>query len=101
LNSNPVVETLANAGTGSGLILEQSPIACSSRASGGKHYTSNFRSPHPSGCNFLMADGSAKFILETIDSRTYSYSTAPTQPPLYGLYQQLSTRGGSEPAAVP
>lgn len=30
-----------------------------------------FRSRHPNGCNFLMADDSVKFLLEGIDEQTY------------------------------
>jgi prepilin-type processing-associated H-X9-DG protein len=33
---------------------------------------SNFRSDHPSGCSFLMCDGSVQFINENIDMATYT-----------------------------
>ncbi|HEY2841357.1 MAG TPA: DUF1559 domain-containing protein [Pirellulales bacterium] len=110
LNTNPVIETLAQAGSGSGLIIEQNPAACTSAVNGGQHMVSNFRSPHPSGGNFLLADGSTRFILETIDfGPTYLVrgltmggpKLTGTVPAPTGLYQQLSTRGGGEPAAVP
>ena len=52
----------------------------------GYHVTSNFRSDHPGGCNFLMADGSVQFINETIDLL---------------LYQQLSTINGGEIVVLP
>ena len=39
--------------------------------SAGSSYASNFRSDHPGGCNFLMADGSATFIPESTDMVIY------------------------------
>jgi prepilin-type processing-associated H-X9-DG protein len=53
---------------------------------GGPHMTPNFRSDHPGGGNFLMADGSVHFVVEEIDML---------------LYQQLSTMAGAEVANVP
>jgi prepilin-type N-terminal cleavage/methylation domain-containing protein len=35
------------------------------------HYLHNFSSRHPSGTQFLAADGSAKLLAETIDTATY------------------------------
>jgi len=35
--------------------------------------TWGFRSNHPGGANFALADGSVRFIVETIDHRTYQY----------------------------
>jgi prepilin-type processing-associated H-X9-DG protein len=37
----------------------------------GKNSASNFRSNHPGGCNFLMADGSAAFLNESIAMLVY------------------------------
>ena len=34
---------------------------------GGPHYTSNFRSDHPSGGQFAFADGSVRLVLEAMD----------------------------------
>jgi prepilin-type N-terminal cleavage/methylation domain-containing protein/prepilin-type processing-associated H-X9-DG protein len=53
---------------------------------GGPHLTPNFRSDHPGGGNFLMADGAVRFVREEIDLL---------------LYQQLSTMAGGEVAEVP
>jgi prepilin-type N-terminal cleavage/methylation domain-containing protein/prepilin-type processing-associated H-X9-DG protein len=64
---------------------------------------------HPGGANFAMADGSVKFIKDTVSTWPFNPSTAlPTnvtvdgngiysvaQPGL-GVYQALSTRGGGE-----
>jgi len=35
------------------------------------HRIPNFRSDHPGGANFLMADGSVHFIAESIDMADY------------------------------
>jgi len=53
---------------------------------GGSHLTSNFRSDHSGGGNFLMADGSVHFVTEDINMLTY---------------QQLSTIQGGEIAELP
>jgi prepilin-type N-terminal cleavage/methylation domain-containing protein/prepilin-type processing-associated H-X9-DG protein len=44
---------------------------CKPSYDGGKHSVSNFRSDHPEGCNFLMADGSVDFLKENIDIPSY------------------------------
>lgn len=46
----------------------------------------NFSSHHPSGTQFLSADGSVRLIAETIDT---------------SLYHALCTRAGNEPASLP
>jgi prepilin-type processing-associated H-X9-DG protein len=38
---------------------------------GGRHSTANFRSDHPGGGQFLFADGSARYIADSIDMATY------------------------------
>ncbi len=45
-----------------------------------------FKSKHPGGVNFCMADGSGQFLSETID---------------YKLYNQLGTRAGGEAVSLP
>jgi len=45
-----------------------------------------FKSRHPSGCNFVMGDGSVRFISETLD---------------YKLFNELGTRAGGEPVTPP
>ena len=52
----------------------------------GVHATPNFRSDHSGGCQFLFADASVHFILESIDMLTY---------------QQLSTAMGNETVVIP
>jgi prepilin-type processing-associated H-X9-DG protein len=46
--------------------------------------SSNFRSSHPGGGNFLLADGSVQFISDSID---------------FGIYRAMSTISGSESIA--
>lgn len=43
---------------------------------GGPHWVTNFRSLHPGGANFLLADGRVQFVSESIDMAVYrAYST--------------------------
>ncbi len=44
---------------------------CRSSLDGGPNFTSNYRSDHPGGCNFLMADSSVAFLSESIDLAAY------------------------------
>jgi prepilin-type processing-associated H-X9-DG protein len=52
----------------------------------GQHRTSNFRSDHPGGCNFLFGDGSVHFLQDDIDM---------------SVYRSLSTHAGSEIVEIP
>jgi len=45
-----------------------------------------FKSRHAGGCNFLLGDGSVRFISQTIDPKTYTY---------------LGTRNDAQPASLP
>jgi prepilin-type N-terminal cleavage/methylation domain-containing protein/prepilin-type processing-associated H-X9-DG protein len=44
---------------------------CKPSYEGGTHAASNFRSDHPGGCNFLMADSSVAFMEEGVDMTVY------------------------------
>jgi len=82
MNKNPVTESYIHTPD---LNAPNPKIACadsrgapftyvdSSGAAGspGNHYASNFRGDHPGGCNFLMADGSATFLAESIAMDVY------------------------------
>ncbi len=74
-----------------------------------------FRSCHPGGANFLMAEGSVRFLQQSIDAVNYipqggappkTILTVGTNPhwmqlgPI-GVYQALSTRAGGEAATAP
>jgi prepilin-type N-terminal cleavage/methylation domain-containing protein/prepilin-type processing-associated H-X9-DG protein len=44
---------------------------CKDSTNGGKNRLSNYRSDHPGGCNFLIADGSVTFLNEDINMVSY------------------------------
>jgi hypothetical protein len=44
---------------------------CKASFDGGQHSASNFRSDHPGGCNFLIADASITFLGEDIDMTAF------------------------------
>jgi prepilin-type processing-associated H-X9-DG protein len=44
---------------------------CTCSLNGGPHTTANFRSDHPGGVQFLLADGSVQFIGQAIDITVY------------------------------
>ncbi|MCC6493528.1 MAG: DUF1559 domain-containing protein, partial [Pirellulales bacterium] len=44
---------------------------CKASYEGGKHSVSNYRSDHPGGANFVLADASVRFINESIDMAAY------------------------------
>jgi len=63
LNKTPVTDTSLDIGT---------VFDCRSFRQGGKHTTSNFRSNHRGGANFLFADGHVQFLNESINLNVYS-----------------------------
>lgn len=107
LNQNPTVETIIDdnimyggGATGTGDDCTGTfPFPPNNNTSSDR--TSNFRSDHPGGGNFLMCDGSVRFISEGIAFLMPVYNTSTrlwTQP---GPYQALSTPQGNEPNANP
>jgi len=94
MNKNPVTRAAPD---GNKLELAKNSDACFSNrlapvlprpggGSTGPHTTPNFRSDHPGGCQFLMADGSVQFLQEQMD---------------IFAYRGLSTRAGGETTSVP
>lgn len=79
MNKNPVTHSMADQRPGK-------ISDCRASFDGGPHFTSNFRSAHSSGVHFLMADGSAQWVNETID---------------LAVYQALSTMGAGDIATIP
>lgn len=57
---------------------------------------SSASSAHPGGVNALMADGSVRFIKETIDSTPLDRSHAFVRGVPVGVWQRLATRNGGE-----
>jgi prepilin-type N-terminal cleavage/methylation domain-containing protein/prepilin-type processing-associated H-X9-DG protein len=77
MNKNPVTESFIDANA---LTSPNPKVACTDSRGApytypggqtGSSYASNFRGDHPGGCNFLMADGSATFLPESIDLLLY------------------------------
>jgi prepilin-type N-terminal cleavage/methylation domain-containing protein/prepilin-type processing-associated H-X9-DG protein len=77
LNKRPVTDSLHDV---------SATFNCNTSFQGGPHWVSNFRSYHPGGGMFLFADGSVRFISQTIDMDNY---------------RGLSTIQGSEIVIVP
>lgn len=77
MNKKPVTATMVSS-------LEW--FNCKSSAKGGPHSTSNFRSDHTGGCNFLTVDGAVRFFRQGVDMQ---------------VYRALSTLRGGELAEFP
>ncbi len=76
MNKNPVTDTFLSMGQytsdyGKFLSATGGTHYCAASYEGGQHSVSNYRSDHPGGCNFVMADGSVTFLNETIDMTAY------------------------------
>jgi prepilin-type N-terminal cleavage/methylation domain-containing protein/prepilin-type processing-associated H-X9-DG protein len=74
MNKNPVTDTFLDFvqfGTDYGKFKSVPDHYCHASFEGGSHSVSNFRSAHPGGCNFLMADGAVTFLSESIDMASY------------------------------
>jgi prepilin-type processing-associated H-X9-DG protein len=74
MNKNPVTESFVSMSQyGPDTVAHKNNPNHYCRASfeGGQHASSNFRSDHNGGCNFLMADGSVAFLSEDINMTAY------------------------------
>ena len=56
-----------------------------------------FGSLHPGGANFCLADGSVRFISETIEHRPVYNATGAGPAVQFGLYQRLMCRDDGQP----
>jgi prepilin-type N-terminal cleavage/methylation domain-containing protein len=77
LNKNPVTSTVHD-------VDGNNKFDCRASWEGGPHIVSNFRSFHDGGAFFLLADGSVKWVAETIEMRAYRGMSAiadSDQPP--------------------
>jgi prepilin-type N-terminal cleavage/methylation domain-containing protein/prepilin-type processing-associated H-X9-DG protein len=86
MNKYPVVETMANQAFLDASTPTELAKNCKLSTQGGLHTTSNFRSDHPSGCHFLLADGSVSFLQQQMD---------------IDIYRALSSRAGGETVSAP
>ena len=73
MNKFPVTDSYIEYGS---YISKNPKVACAATdasvtGTAGSNSASNYRSDHPGGCNFLMADGSVTFLNESIDLLTY------------------------------
>jgi prepilin-type N-terminal cleavage/methylation domain-containing protein len=74
MNKYPVTDTFLDMGqytSDYGKFLTTSNHYCAASYEGGRHSVSNYRSDHPGGCNFVVADGSVTFLSESIDMTAY------------------------------
>jgi prepilin-type N-terminal cleavage/methylation domain-containing protein/prepilin-type processing-associated H-X9-DG protein len=58
-------------------------------------------SRHPGGVNMGLADGSVRFISETIDTGNLAVGQPNSGPSRYGVWGALGSKAGGEPAYVP
>lgn len=77
INKRPVTNTMQ---------VTAGALDCRSSRNGGPHMTSNFRSDHPQGAQFLLCDGSVRFLREDIEM---------------AVYRCLSTVAEGEPVTFP
>jgi prepilin-type N-terminal cleavage/methylation domain-containing protein/prepilin-type processing-associated H-X9-DG protein len=74
MNKRPVTDSFLDFGqygTDHVTLAANPNLYCKASFEGGKHSVSNFRSEHPGGCNFLMADASVTFLNEDINIAAY------------------------------
>lgn len=74
--------------------------------SGADHNGKGFGSLHPGGSQFLMVDGSGRFIPETVEYRTSDFYWDNPDPTHYnvtnlGVYQLLGVRNDGQPVELP
>lgn len=77
-----------------------------STVAGADHNGKGFGSLHPGGSQFLMVDGSVRFVPETIEYRTSDFYWDNPDPTHYnvtnlGVYQLLGVRNDGQPVELP
>lgn len=75
-----------------------------SASTGSQYGVYSASSRHPGGCNVMMADGSVRFIAETIDAGSLSTAiptTTQTGASNFGVWGALGTKSSGEAVAIP
>ncbi len=79
------------------------PGSPTARCDGATPFATSASSFHPGGANFSFADGSVRFLRDTIGSwdyqsvaRSLNSDCIPSVPAPLGVYQQITTRSGEE-----
>jgi prepilin-type processing-associated H-X9-DG protein len=87
--------------SGFNTILPPNSIGCSNNSSEwGDYHVMPPDSYHPGGVNGLMADGSTRFVSETVDTGTLSSASVSTGQSPYGIWGAMGSREGGESKAV-
>ncbi len=83
--------------SGFNTILSPNSVGCSNNSSEwGDHHIMPPDSMHPGGVNGMMADGSIRFVSETIDTGTLNAANVTSGASPYGVWGAMGSREGGE-----